>query len=165
MRLTSRQRRLMLEVVVRMHRRDQDQSRMPPLGRGPTRGLWRAAVDAVDGEGRMPDLRELPPNVVWAVMAARVLRSHPVTHTQLDPWLVRNLAGTYAPPHLAARLPMVGCRSWEDVRNRLIADLDLASAVQLARWEAMVVPGSIRRARLVAQGLASAGRGGVSSSS
>jgi len=164
-RLTPRQRRLLWQVVSRLHARDADRCRLPAIDRGPTRGLWRAAVAAVDGQTPLPDLRELPPNATWAVVAVSTLRQHPLTAAQVDRWLIRNLAGTYAPRHLESGMPLVGCRSWEDVRNRLIVDMEHASPSQLGRWESVVVPGSIERALQAAQGLASSGRGGVESTS
>lgn len=97
--------------------------------------------------------------------AVATLHAHALTRSQVDVWLVRNLAGTYAPLHLEERLPLHGCRSWEDVRNRPIVDLDDLDTAHLIRWESLVVPASLARTRARGQGLASSGRGGVESSS
>ncbi len=163
--MSQRQRRRLLQVVSRLHARDADRVRLPAIDRGPTRGLWRGAVEAVDRLDPLPDLRELPPNAVFACEALWVLRRQAATRPLTDAWLVRNLAVASWRPSPTARhpgLPVAGCRSWEDVRNRLLVELEWMPAAQLATWE-RTLPDPVRRR--AAQGLALSGRGGVDSSS
>lgn len=140
-RLDADQARRFRLVLARLHARDAAACRLPPVDRGPTRGLWTATVRAVRAGRPLPDLRELPSNAAWAAYALDALLGHAWTASQADAWLVRNLAVATAPPPPRDRaLPIAGCRSWEDVRNRVIVEAERAPVPLLERWSARLDP-------------------------
>lgn len=123
-----------------LHRRDEEDGLLPAVDRGPPRGLLDAAVEAVDAGGTMPFLHQLPTNLVYAAEACRLLAAHPLTAGQVPGWIERNLRAARAPVcgRRLVRLPLRGCRTYEDVRNRILVDLDQLTAEDLARLDDVV---------------------------
>lgn len=116
-----------------LHLRDQERGLLPAVDRGPPRGLLRAAVDAVRDGAPLPDLRQLPPTVGYAAWACHLLSGHVVTARLVDAWIARNLDAALEPvdPKVEGALPLPGCRTYEDLRNRLLVELDEMSTPEL----------------------------------
>ncbi|MCB9680096.1 MAG: hypothetical protein H6733_01370 [Alphaproteobacteria bacterium] len=135
MRLDPSQRQGLRDVLVTLHLRDEARGLLPAVDRGPPKGLMDATVRGVTRGTALPWLGQLPPNVDYAAQACQRLAAHPLTAALLDAWIARNLdAALHEPdPHTEAALPLAGCRTHEDVRNRLLVDLDELSAADLDR--------------------------------
>lgn len=114
------------DVLTALHLRDEALGMWPAVDRGPPRGLVDAAVASVADGSPLPDLSALPPNLFYASRACQLLAAHLLTTSVVEPWLARNLRAALEPVDAAleARMPIGGCRSHEDVRNRMLVDID-----------------------------------------
>jgi hypothetical protein len=131
------------QVLVGLHRRDEAFGLLPAVDRGPPRGLIDCTCRAVaDGE-EVPDLRQMPPNVFYAARALQLLAGHPVTANQVEKWLRRNHAAAWDPIDLTleAMLPIEGCRTHEDVRNRILVGIEEFGLDDLDRLDRVIQDG------------------------
>ncbi len=126
MMLSHEQGRVLLATLQALHARDEAEGLLPAVDRGPPRGILRAACSSVRHGHELPDMHQLPPNVYFAASAVQLLAVHDLTRPQVPGWLRRNLASALRPlpDEVAASLPIQGCRSHEDVRNRLIVGIE-----------------------------------------
>lgn len=127
--LRDRQWYMMREVLRALHRRDEGFGILPAVDRGPPRGLIDACCDAARYGEDLPDLRQMPPNVVYAARAARLLASQVRDQPFLDRWLDRNHVAANASPEPG--LPLEGSRTEEDVRNRILVNLSVLPASEV----------------------------------
>jgi hypothetical protein len=113
---------------------------MPAVDFGPPRGLIDAACVAAQTGVAMPDLRQMPPNIFYAARAVQLLAGHPVTADQVSKWLVRNhVAACHSIDlTLEAMLPIEGCRTHEDVRNRILVGIEEFSLDELDRLDQVI---------------------------
>lgn len=109
-----------------LHRRDEAFGLLPAVDRGPPRGLIEATVAAVSDGEELPDLHQFPPNVYFAARAVQLLAGHPVTASQVARWLERNheAATRRVDLLLEIDLDFEGCRTHEDVRNRILVGIE-----------------------------------------
>ena len=139
MQLSMQRAAVLRDVLAAIHLRDEDLGLLPAVDRGPPRGLLDATVRAVRLGLPLPDLRQLPPNVGYAARALQLLAAHPITASQIDDWLARNLEAALADTvRDAGTLPIEGCRSHEDVRNRLLVGIDELTPEELEAFDEAV---------------------------
>jgi hypothetical protein len=102
--------------------------------------LLDAAVAAAADGSPLPDLHQMPPNIFYAARAVQLLAGHPVTAKQVERWLVRNNVAAWEPVDLLleACLPIEGCRTHEDVRNRILVGIEEFSVDELDRLDRMI---------------------------
>lgn len=124
--LDPQQRQTLRETLRGLHARDEAFGLLPAVDRGPPRGLIDAACDAVVLGDDLPDMRQLPPNLYFAARSVQLLAGHPVTVAEVPRWLERNHDAACRMIDLVveAMLPIEGCRTHEDVRNRILVGIE-----------------------------------------
>lgn len=134
------QREVLRAILRGLHRRDEAFGLLPAVDRGPPRGLIDAACDAAATGHDLPDMHQLPPNLYYAARAVQLLAGHPVTADQVPRWLQRNLAAATRQIDLLLEisLPIEGCRTHEDVRNRILVGIEEFSLEELDRLDSVI---------------------------
>jgi len=94
----------------------------------------------MDEEEDLPVLSQFPPNVLYAARALQLLASHPLTALQIPGWLERNLdaAVHYGLEQMLQEMPVEGCRTMEDVRNRILVAIEDMSSAELQHMQDLV---------------------------